>query len=76
MEDTKIVPKWLLTTLQILHAERDRLKAIADEKNAAYEAARRACVVPDQLLSKINDAIQSLNHAVEWTSGTVYEVPL
>lgn len=76
MEDTKIIPKWLLTALQILHAERDRLKAIADEKNAAHEAARRACVVPDQLLAKINDAIQSLNHAVEWSSGTAYEVPL
>ena len=75
MADTKIVPQWLLEALQALHIERDRLKAIADEKEAAHESARRACVAPQQLLSHVTDAIKALNHAVEWSGGTVEEVP-
>lgn len=75
MTDTKIIPQWMLEVLQKLHTERDRLKGIVDKLDAACEAAHRARVAPAQLLSKINDAIQSMNHAVEWTCGTGYEVP-
>lgn len=75
MEDTKIIPQWIVDMLQKLHAERDRLKAIVEEREAAHEAARRACVKPQQMLAKINDAIQALGQAAEWSNGTGWEVP-
>lgn len=76
MTDTKIAPQWILDALAILHEQRDKLQAQYDALERVAEQARRACVVPQQLLDKVKDAIQALNHAAEWSSGTVWEVPL
>jgi len=75
VEYTNIVPQWMSTMLQGLHEQRDKLKAKLDVLEKEYETARRACVPVQQLLSKINDAIQSLGQAVEWAGGSREEVP-
>lgn len=75
MEDTKIVPQWMLDVLQVLHNERDKLQTIYDQREAVAETARRACVPVQQQLEKVKDAIRSLSNAVEWAGGTAWEVP-
>ena len=76
MEEKKPIPSWMLHALTILLQERDRLQKLYDEREAAAEEARRVCVPVQQILSKVKDAIHSLNHAAEWATDSAWEVPL
>lgn len=70
MEEKKPVLSWLLHALTILTGERDRLQKLYDEREAVAGEARRACVPVQQMLAKVKDAIQSLNHAADWAAGS------
>ena len=52
--------------LRILEAEREQLKIRYERLSSVAETARCACVPVQQRLSKLEDAIQDLEHALQW----------